>query len=82
MQGFFACTPIVRTAKGLAIDGNDSFDGGSDPLHPLEKTGLKLFWIHQAKDSPKGVMRWDTVGQLQQFSEPTFLVKLMPNNDK
>ena len=57
----------------LAIDRDHPLNGGADPLHPLVKTRFKLIGIDEGKDTSKGVMRGDPVGQLQQLAEPTFL---------
>src|SRR6266568_302993 len=73
MQCLLACCPIMRTPTRLPIYRDHSLDGGADPLHPVVKTCFKLFGINVGKDSSNGIMRRNSVGQLQQLGEPCFL---------
>jgi hypothetical protein len=73
MQRLLAYFLIMRAPARFPINCDDPFDGGADPLHPLEKTRLKLFGINQGKNSSKGIMGGYPVGQLQQIGEPGFL---------
>jgi hypothetical protein len=63
----------MRTAQGLAINGNHSLHGDADPSHPFEKARFKLLRIDEGKHSSKRVMGGDPIGQVQQFGEPGLL---------
>src|SRR5437764_3424602 len=73
MQCLLACLLIRRASARLPIDGDNPFDAGADCLHPLQKTGFKLFGINESKDSSKCVMGGNPVGQLEQIGEPVLL---------
>jgi hypothetical protein len=64
---------IVGASARLPIDGDHSFDGAADPLHPLVKTRFKLLGINVGKHASKGVLRGNHVGQLRQRAQPTLL---------
>jgi hypothetical protein len=73
LQGLLASLLIMGASTCLAIDGDHPFDAGADGLHPLQKTGFKLFRINEGKDSSKGVMGGNAVGQIEQLGEPVLL---------
>ena len=62
----------MGTPTCLAIDGDHSLNAATDPLHPLDKTCFKLLGIDVGKHASKGIMRRNTVGQLQQLGQPVF----------
>jgi hypothetical protein len=73
MKGFLAGCLIMRAAQRLAIDRDYPLHRFAEALHPVQKTGFKLFRINVGKNPAKGVMGGDPVGQAEQVREPGLL---------
>ncbi len=71
VDGRLAAAPIVRAAKGLAVEGDDL--GGQDlchRFHPALEAAPKLDGIEGGKDPVEGVMGGNAMRQVQEGGEP------------
>jgi hypothetical protein len=64
----------VGTAQRLAVDGDDlTGDHRADRRRPRAETRLERFGRQQREDASEGIVRRDTVGQLQELPKPGLL---------
>jgi hypothetical protein len=64
----------MRTPQSLSINSDDLASGqGTDRLDPFQKAVPELLGIQMGKDSAKGVVGRDTIGQFQESLQPTLL---------
>ena len=71
VNGGSARGAVKGVAQGLAVDGNDlSLGEIPDSLNPVDEAVLELPRVQASKDTGKGIMGRDPIGQVQKASQP------------